>query len=179
MVSLALRIDPFREPGFHAWSWTGLTTGEIDGIAVREHVAIADGALVAETSPVNGHDTFALDVMGVDHVVVMTPDLLRTSEALAHATGAPLKRVREAGDSMRQAFHRVGDVLVEIVSSPQVPEGPARLWGFVLRVRSLDAAADHLGPDVLSPPKPAVQEGRMIATFRQAAGLGVPVALMN
>jgi hypothetical protein len=46
-------------------------------------------------------------------------------------------------------------------------------------VRSLDAVAHYLGPDVLSPPKPAVQEGRQIATFRQAAGLGVPVALMN
>jgi hypothetical protein len=122
---------------------------------------------------------FVLDVIGVDHVVVMTSDLMRTSHAVAAATGAPLKRIREAGASTHQAFHRVGDVVIEIVSNPQVPAGPATLWGFVLTVRSLEATANYLGPDVISPPKPAVQEGRLIATFRQAAGLGVPVALMN
>jgi hypothetical protein len=171
VVSLALRIDHSREPGLHGWAFSGINAVQIDGIPSRraEHST-------ALHHPIGG---FTLDVMGVDHVVVMTPDLKRTSEALANATGSPLKRVREAGDSVRQGFHRVGDVVIEIVSSPQVPEGPARLWGFVLTVRSLEAAADHLGPDVLSPPKPAVQEGRMIATFRQAAGLGVPVALMN
>jgi hypothetical protein len=59
-----------------------------------------------------------------------------------------------------------------------MPEGPASLWGFVLNVQDLDGIAAHLGPDVLSPPKPAVQPGRRIATFRSAAALGVPVALM-
>ena len=179
VVSLALRIDRSREPGLHGWALSGIDTSEIDGSAVREIDGIPTRC--AEYSPVLQRPTgaFTLDVVGVDHVVVMTPDLMRTSEALEHATGSPLKRVREAGESVRQAFHRVGDVVIEIVSSPQVPEGPARLWGFVLIVRSLEAAAGHLGPDVLSPPKPAVQEGRMIATFRQAAGLGVPVALMD
>jgi catechol 2,3-dioxygenase-like lactoylglutathione lyase family enzyme len=118
-------------------------------------------------------------VHGVDHVVVMTPDLERTSAAFTAVTGAPLKRVRDAGANTRQGFHRLNDVVIEMVSSPNVPEGPARLWGFVLTVRGLDEAARYLGPDVLSPPKPAVQEGRRIATFRQAAGLGVPVALMD
>ena len=171
VVSLALLIDRSRGPGLHGWAFSDVDTSEIDGIPTRR---------AERSSPSQrATDAFTLDVVGVDHVVVMTPDLMRTSEALARATKAPLKRVREAGESVRQAFHRVGDVVIEIVSSPQVAEGPARLWGFVLTVRSLEAAADHLGPDVLSPPKPAVQEGRMIATFRQAAGLGVPVALMN
>jgi hypothetical protein len=39
--------------------------------------------------------------------------------------------------------------------------------------------AAYLGPDVLSPPKPAVQKNRLIATVRGAVGLGVPVALMS
>ena len=171
VVSLALRIDHASEPGLHGWAFSGIDSIHMDGIPTRR----------AEWSPAPQRRTgaFTLDVVGVDHVVVMTPDLMRTSEAFANATGSPVKRVREAGDAVRQAFHRIGDVVIEIVSSPRVPEGPARLWGFVLTVRSLEAAADHLGPDVLSPPKPAVQEGRMIATFRQAAGLGVPVALMN
>jgi len=171
VVSLTLRIDHDRAPGLHGWAYSDIGPLLIDGIPTRH----------ADPSAAVRHptDAFTLDVVGVDHVVVMTPDLMRTSEAFANATGSPVRRVREAGESVRQAFHRIGDVVIEIVSSPQVPEGPARLWGFVLTVRSLDAAADHLGPDVLAPPKPAVQEGRRIATFRQAAGLGVPVALMD
>lgn len=179
VVSLTLRIDHTREPGLHGWAFSGIDVRGAVGDAVREIDGIPTRR--AERSPAlhRPTDAFTLDVVGVDHVVVMTPDLVRTSGAITQVTGSQLKRVREAGESVRQAFHRVGDVVIEIVSSPQVPDGPARLWGFVLTVRSLDAAADYLGPDVLSPPKPAVQEGRRIATFRQAAGLGVPVALMD
>jgi hypothetical protein len=60
-----------------------------------------------------------------------------------------------------------------------MPKGNASLWGFVLNVADVNEAADYLGPDVLSPPKPAVQKNRLIATFRSGAGLGVPVALMS
>lgn len=171
VVSLLLRIDHSRVPGVHGWAFDAVNATEIDGIPTRR--------ATPSTTRHHPDGDFTLDVVGVDHVVVMTPDLLRTSDAFARATGAPRKRVRDAGGSVQQAFHRVGDVVIEIVSSPQVPAGPATLWGFVLTVCSLDAVAHYLGPDVLSPPKPAVQEGRQIATFRQAAGLGVPVALMN
>ena len=166
-----LRIDRSRAPGVHGWAFDAVDVADIDGIPTRR----------AEPPQALHHlaGDFTLDVVCVDHIVVMTSDLMRTSEAFAAATGAPLKRVRDASNSVRQAFHRVGDVVIEIVSSPQVPAGAATLWGFVLTVRSLDAVADYLGPDVLSPPKSAVQEGRLIATFRQAAGLGVPVALMT
>jgi hypothetical protein len=114
----------------------------------------------------------------VDHVVINTPNLQRTSDALAQLTGAPLKRTRDAGNGVTQGFHKLGSVVVELVTMPSMPEGPASLWGFVLDVQDLDGIATHLGPDVLSPPKPAVQPGRRIATFRSAAALGVPVALM-
>jgi hypothetical protein len=55
----------------------------------------------------------------------------------------------------------------------------ASFWGFVLNVADIDAAFERLGPDVLSPPKQAVQPGRRIASFRSAAGLGAPIALMT
>ena len=171
VVSLALRLDHSRPPGIHGWAFDAVAVDEIDGIPTRS------ATLSTVRHPAVGE--FTLDVVCVDHVVVMTPDLMRTSEAFARATGAPLKRVRNASDTVQQAFHRLSDVVIEIVSSPQVPAGAATLWGFVLTVRSLEAVANYLGPDVLSPPKPAVQEGRQIATFRHAAGLGVPVALMD
>jgi hypothetical protein len=53
------------------------------------------------------------------------------------------------------------------------------LWGFVLNVKDIYAVANHVGPDVLSIPKPAVQAGKLIATFRSSVGLGVPLALMG
>ena len=122
---------------------------------------------------------FDLGVIGVDHVVINTPDLMRTSDALIAATGAPLKRVRDAGNNVQQGFHRLGSVVVEIVTAPSMHPGPASLWGFVLNVKDIYAVANHVGPDVLSIPKPAVQAGKLIATFRSSLGLGVPVALMG
>jgi hypothetical protein len=127
----------------------------------------------------DANTSFRLAIVGVDHVVVNTPDLQRTSDALVAATGAPLKRVRDAGNGMRQGFHRLGGVIVEIVSTPQTLAGPAFFWGLVFVVNDLDVVFNHLGPDVLSPPKPAVQPGRSIATFRSAVQLGVPCALMT
>jgi hypothetical protein len=46
-------------------------------------------------------------------------------------------------------------------------------------VDDLYETADRLGPELLSPPRPAVQPGRHIASFRREAGLGLPVALMS
>ena len=45
--------------------------------------------------------------IGLDHVVVTTDSLERTCGAIADATGAPLRRVREVGE-IRQGFHRLG-----------------------------------------------------------------------
>ena len=45
-------------------------------------------------------------------------------------------------------------------------------------VSDLDALAERLGDD-LGTPRDAVQSGRRIATLRESAGLGVPVAFMT
>ena len=117
---------------------------------------------------------------GLDHVVVLTPDLERTSAAIADVTGCELKRVREVG-SMRQGFHRIGrgGLIVELVERPDLPDGPASFWGLVLIVDDLDAAYELIGPDRISAPKDAFQPGRRIATIRGDVGLGLPVALMT
>ena len=92
-------------------------------------------------------------------------------------TGEPLKRIRDAGGGVRQGFHRLGTVIVEIVEQPQALR--TALWGFVLTVDNLDDVAAHMGPDVLSPPRDAVQPGRRIAAFRSGVGLGTAVALIT
>jgi hypothetical protein len=117
-------------------------------------------------------------VFGIDHIVVNTPDLERTCDAIAAATDAPLKRIREAG-TMRQGFHRLGELIVEVVSHPRVVEDRASFWGLALNVRDIDALFGRYGDSVISPPKDAVQPGRRIASFREAAALGVPVAVMS
>ena len=171
---VVLRLDPLLQPGLHSWVLQGadVKVENIDGISTT-HVTIASNDVASPQSD------FDLGVIGVDHVVINTPDLMRTSDALTAATGTPLKRVRDAGNNVQQGFHRLGSVIVEIVTAPTMPLGDASLWGFVLNVKDIYAVANHVGPDVLSIPKPAVQAGRLIATFRSSVGLGVPVALMG
>jgi hypothetical protein len=167
-------LDTSLEPGLHSWVLHGadVDVANIDGVATSH--AIGDSQIAASVQ-----SDFDLGVIGVDHVVINTPDLMRTSDALTAATGAPLKRVRDAGNNMQQGFHRLGSVVVEIVTAPSMQPGPASLWGFVLNVKDIYAVANHVGPDVLSIPKPAVQAGKLIATFRSSVGLGVPLALMG
>ena len=171
---VALRLDTSLERGLHSWVLQGadVNVGNIDGV-VTSHV-VGDSQIVVSVKA-----DFDLDVIGVDHVVINTPDLMRTSNALTVATGVPLKRVRDAGNNVQQGFHRLGSVVVEIVTAPSMHPGPASMWGFVLNVKDIYAVANHVGPDVLSIPKPAVQAGKLIATFRSSVGLGVPLALMG
>ena len=110
-----------------------------------------------------------------------TPDLERTLAAL-DAAGLRLRRVREAGPRLRQAFDVVGDALLEVAGPPQ-PEPdaarrPARFWGLTVVVADLDAACARLG-GLATPPRDAVQAGRRIATVTAAAGLGTRLALMT
>ncbi len=140
--------------------------------------AIDGIALTACESGVAQGDPARLGAFAVDHLVMMTDSLERTSAEVARVTGQPLKRIREAPGGVRQGFHRLGPggVIVEIVERADVT-APA-LWGFVLTVRDLDAAI--AGADgLIGEARDAVQPGRRIATVRSAAGLGVPVALLS
>jgi hypothetical protein len=164
----SLRFDDSLEPGIASWTLSGcIGDGDIDGILTTH------GDLTQPAKP----DSTIMDIVGVDHVVVFTNDLERTSTEVARVTGEPLKRIREAGDGVRQGFHRLGSVIVEIVEQKRVEQ--TFLWGFVLNVNNLDEVARHFGPDVLSPPRDAVQPGRRIAAFRGGVGLGTAVALMT
>lgn len=143
---------------------------DIDGLMTR--------VVAAEPPQLVEHDNAA---SGLDHVVVVTGSLERTSAAIERATAAPLKRIREL-EQMRQGFHRLGDggLIVEIVERPELAEEPTSMfWGFVVNVADLDAAVAMIGPDLIGPVKSAVQPGRQIATVRREAGLGVPLAFMS
>ena len=151
--------------GIVSWALTGVGTADLDGLPTRSGEPISD----EDAAHPNG-------AVAVDHLVVMTPDLDRTLVALEGA-GFDLRRTRDAGGGATQAFYRVGAAVLEVVG-PVPPAGPARFWGLVFVVEDIDQAAGLLG-DRLGAVKDAVQPGRRIATVRESAGLGVPVALIT
>lgn len=141
---------------------------EIEGIGVTRGIATGGAA----------HPNGAMEL---DHVVVMTDSIARTSQLVENALGLEQRRIRETAD-VRQAFHRFADAgstrgcIIELVENPAVDT--ATIWGLVVIVADLDAAVAR-SPDLISPPKPAVQPGRRIATVRRDAGLGTALALMD
>jgi Glyoxalase-like domain len=165
-----------RGRGIVSWSVRGAGSLELDGLPTT----------ASESAPPTHAGKHPNGVVAIDHVVVLTPDLDRTVAALRQA-GFDLRRLREEptpGGSPRQAFFRMGEVILELVAAPDGtkiaadPAGPARLWGISFLVEELDETASVLG-DLLGEPRQAVQPGRRIATLRREAGLGPAIAFMT
>jgi hypothetical protein len=171
--SVDVRIRPVPEEGSRGLRWTlelDGPTDSIDGIATE--VGTVGDAAPAEHA--NGAVAF-------DHVVVMTPDLDRTVAALqSHGFEVTGTREGEAyGKPMRQAFFRLGDIVLD-VAGPPAPDGdgPAQVFGVAVTVADLAAAGSLLGEN-LGEPKDATQPGRQVASVRSKAGLKTPVAFMS
>ena len=118
----------------------------------------------------------------IDHVVLLTPDLARTTEALA-AIGLTPRGERDSdtyGAPMRQVFFRLGEVILELIGQPGTAgEGDPGFFGLAITVADLDAAGALLG-EHLGQSKDAVQDGRRIATLRhREVGMSVATALMT
>lgn len=130
--------------------------------------------------PAAGPSPFGATVaVALDHVVVNTADPEAFRGAVTDVLGLELRRVRPIGNGREQWFFKPENTVIEVVTSPDMPAGPARLWGAVASVEDVDVLASTLGDGLVSTPKQAVQPGRRIATVREAAGLGVPFALMT
>jgi hypothetical protein len=162
--------DDAEASGILGWSLRAVATPELVGVPTT----VSTEALPDEPAPPHANGC-----RQIDHVVVLTSDLERTTDALAEA-GIERRRVREAG-AVRQGFFRLGEVILEVVAGvdggPANGE-PARFWGLVFVVDDIDAAKALLG-DRLGSVRDAVQPGRRIVTVREHAGLGVPVALIT
>ncbi len=142
---------------------------DVDGVLLRP------GAVLGAVDHPNG-------AFELDHVVVMTDSLERTTFAIDAVLGLECRRIRET-EAGRQGFHRFDDqggvrgCIIEVVESPTVVG--ASLWGMVVTVGDLDAAVELLGAERVGETKLAVQPGRRIATLRTGADLGVPLAFMT
>ncbi len=163
-----VELVPSAEPcAIESWTLDGAEVPDsIDGLPTEQ---AARGA--TRTDHPNG-------VIGIDHVVVFTPSLERTTAAFAEIH-VDCRRVREAGEGVKQGFFIVGDLLVEVVDGTGLePEAPARFWGLTVVVADLDLAASVLG-NRLGAIKDAIQPGRRIATVGREAAGGLPLALIT
>jgi len=152
--------------GITGWTLRGLGRhGDIDGLPTG-----------LTTDPPPPDATHPNQAIGIDHVVVTTPDFDRTAEAL-EAAGMPLRRVAEAG-GFRQGFRRLGPAILELVEVVNGPPGPARFWGLVVIVPDVFALRERLG-SMVGEVRDAVQPGRHIAALDNAANLGPRVAFMD
>jgi hypothetical protein len=152
----------------------GITGWTLRRISLHRDVdGLPTGTTTDPPPPQTDHPNGAL---GLDHVVVTTPDFDRTAAALDHA-GIPLSRTRDAG-GFKQGFRRLGPAILEIVEAPTMPAGPARFWGLVVVVADLVGVRARLTPHV-SEIRDAVQPGRRIATLSEDAGLSPRIAFMD
>ena len=157
-------------------SGTGVTDWTLRGIP--DSVVDVDGVPAANSTaePIE-EVTHANGVTRVDHVVLMTPDLPRTISAV-EALGLDLRRERDAGP-FRQAFFKLGDVILEVVGPQEPGEGATHIWGLTFCVDDLDATATFFGERV-GRVKDAVQPGRRITTLRgREIGISPAIAFMS
>jgi hypothetical protein len=159
------------------WSLRGVapTTTDIDGL------------------PTSGRDGDGLDfepaehpngAIGLDHIVVLTPDTERTVATLG-SIGLDLRRTRDVpveqyGFAGRQSFFKLGEPILELIGPVEAQgDGPAGFFGLAWTVSDIDALAGQLGP-ALGRVKDAVQPGRRIATLRhKEVGMSVATAFMT
>jgi hypothetical protein len=146
---------------------------ELAGTAAGKGILGWELGETAEPQPEAGHPN---GVTAVDHVVAVTGDL-HAAIALLSDGGLEVRRVRDAGNGLRQAFYVLGTALLEL-AGPVDGEGEMRFWGVTLVTPDLEALSARLGP-LLGPPKDAVQPGRRIATLRREAGSSLPIAFMS
>ena len=158
-----------------------MAVGDVTVEFVDGDGGIVGGALADGPRPAGRDVAHANGVTEIDHVVMVTPRLERTTAELEEA-GIELRRIREGETGIgkfRQAFFRVGRPILEVVESPDMSEDdPPRFWGITFTTADIDAAAELLG-DGVGRIKDAVQPGRRIVTVRKEAGLGLPVALIS
>jgi hypothetical protein len=167
-------VDRQGGKGIRRWSLRGLPNGwagDLDGLTTDA----SDGS-------VREADAHPLGVIGIDHVVVATPDVQRSLAAFA-AVGLTPRGERTTdtyGAPMRQTFFRLGEVVLELIGFEEpTGDGPSGFFGLALTVADLDLAAELLGPG-LGDVKDAVQPGRRIATMRHRdLGISVALALMS
>lgn len=158
-----------RGRGVLGWELQPPAPPTVDGLA-----GVESGAPPPAGDHPNGVDA-------LDHVVVSTPDLERTTAALATIGLAPRRTIVGArgDDDLAFRFFLLGPCLLELIgptrAGPEATSEPARFVGLAFATPRIE----DLGT-LAPPPRPAVQPGRRITTLdHDALGLSVPTALLS
>jgi hypothetical protein len=176
--SVVVRLTGATGPrGLRSWSLRGVADHDLAAFEEREGLATR-----GSTAPDSDGHPHPLGVTRIDHLVVMTPHIARTTASL-EALGLDVRRVRDAdmgGSPVRQVFFRLGEVVLEVVGAPDGSgDGPATFWGITHRVADIDASAAMLG-ERRGKVRDAVQPGRRITTLRtREMGISVATALIS
>ena len=158
------------------WSLRGAPAGALDDGSLD---GLPTTASTAEPCDPAVHE---IGATYIDHLVLLSPDLHRTVKAF-ESIGLDVRGERDTdtyGAPMRQVFFRAGEVILELIGSPEAPgEGDPGFFGLAYTVSDLDGLATRLG-EGLGAIKDAVQDGRRIATLRHKTfGMSVATALMT
>jgi hypothetical protein len=180
-----------EERGVLGWQLEPAVDGTVDGLEHAEAGSLPPGR------PPHPNGTTALD-----HLVVTTDDLERTTSALATIGLTPRRTIvgAQGDDELAYRFFLLGTSVLELIG----PAGPTASSGAVptsARAETLRRGGpraghgggtaafaglafttdriDELG-ELAPPPRPAVQPGRRITTLdHRALGISVPVALLS
>ena len=172
--------------GIVSWAVRGIATADdLDGLATEVVDMDAETRNDGEPLVTTKHPNTSTSI---DHVVVSTPDIDRTIAAFV-AVGMEPRRERAGGSKtmpLRQVFLRMGEVIIEVVGPPVVPDDPAvrarpaAFWGLAFSCSDIDGCAAMLGQVGMGTVREAVQPGRRIGSLRhEHFGISVPTVFMT
>lgn len=118
-------------------------------------------------------------VLGLDHIVVRTPDTERAAALYGARLGLDMRLDREVM-GRRLVFFRCGDAIVEIVHDETLSDGRDKLWGLSWRVADADTERARLaaaGFDV-SDVRLGAKPGTRVFTVRDQT-CGVPTLMLE
>lgn len=164
-------FDPSVGKGIRKWTLVGEGPDTVEGIPTTW----SDDGLEAAGAHTNG-------IFEIDHVVLTSPDLRRTVNAL-EGLGIRALRERETGTygaPALQVFFRLGQPILELIGpkEPMENAGGARFFGLAFTSEDLALTSKVIG-GALHDAKDAVQAGRQIATLDKSAGSTIGIAVMS
>ena len=151
-------------------------TAEVDGLPLVAAEPMADGG----HSSAPGAPAHPNGVTAIDHVVVSSDDVERTTAALATCGLSPRRTIvgarGDGDDEIVYRFFLLGTCVLELVGPTRGGgDQPARFAGLAFTTERIDELGELAGT-----PRDAVQPGRRIATLRGAdLGISVPIAFLT
>ena len=164
------------ERGVRSASLDPPVTDEVDGLRL-----VAAGPTQDDGhSPEPEEPAHANGVIAIDHVVVGSDDVERTTAAFATCGLSPRRTVvgarGDGDDEIVYRFFLLGTCVLELVGPTRGGgDGPARFAGLAFTTERIDELGELAGT-----PGDAVQPGRRIATLRgDDLGISVPTAFLT